>query len=98
LLQRQTKCTSHRILAELAQKARYMTNSYIIQRRAASVDDLQATFARIDAERWRWAAERMAALGSASGAERARAFAAEHEMLADKLTGEAAIGAEEVAA
>jgi hypothetical protein len=67
-----------------------VSNPYIIGRRAASVDDLQATFARIDAERWRWAAERMAALGSASGAERARSFAAEHEMLAAKLAGETA--------
>lgn len=71
-----------------------MSNPYIIGRRAERIEDLQATFARIDAERWRWAAERMAALGSASGAERAREFAAEYALLADKLSGAVAVGSD----
>jgi hypothetical protein len=69
-----------------------MSNPFIISRRAASINDLQATFALIDAARWRWAAERMAALGSESGAERAHGFADEYEMLADRLSGAAPVG------
>lgn len=75
-----------------------MANRFIIGRRAQRVEDLQVTFARIDAARWAWAAERMAALGSESGAERAREFSREHALLADKLSGAVAIGAGEVSA
>jgi len=71
-----------------------MSNRYIIGRRAAKFEDLQVTFARIDAARWAWAAERMAALGSESGAERAREFAAEYSLLADKLSGAVAVGSD----
>ena len=70
-----------------------MTNPYMIERRASCVGDLQQTFHHIDAARWEWAAERLAALGSASGAERAREFAREHRMTADRLSGAVQIGA-----
>lgn len=72
-----------------------MSNAFIIGQRAAKIEDLSVTFARIDAARWRWAAERMAALGSESGAERAREFSREHDMLADRLSGAVAVGAGE---
>lgn len=70
-----------------------LSNPYIIDRRAASLPDLEQTFHVIDAKRWDWAAERLEQLGSVSGAERAREFAAEHRMTADRLAGAVAIGA-----
>ena len=69
-----------------------MSNPYIIGQRAAKIEDLSVTFARIDAARWAWAAERMAALGSESGAERARGFAQEYAALAEKLAASVGYG------
>lgn len=74
-----------------------MNTNLAIERRASCVGDLQQTFHHIDAARWEWAAERLAALGSASGAERAREFAREHRMTAGRLSGAVAIGSEEAA-
>ena len=73
-------------------------NEFIVQQRAAKIADLSVTFARIDAERWRWAATRFAALDSPTGAERAREFAAEYDALADKLAVAVGYGVAEGAA
>jgi len=69
-----------------------MSNPYINGLRAAKIEDLQVTFARIDAARWAWAAERFASLDAPAGAERAREFAAEYSALADKLAAEVGYG------
>ena len=72
-----------------------MSNAYIIGQRAAKVEDLQVTFAKIDAERWRWAAERFASLDAPAGAERAREFAAEYEALAERIAARVGYGVAE---
>ncbi len=66
------------------------TNPYMIERRASSFEEI---FPRIDARRWEWASRIMAEAGMPSAAELAAEFAAEHRMLADRLSGAAAIGA-----
>lgn len=72
-----------------------MNTPLAIERRASSIDDLQTTFAIIDAKRWEWAATQLAAAGMPVAAERAREFASEHLMLADRLSGAVAVGAAE---
>lgn len=72
-----------------------MSNAFIIGQRAAKIEDLSVTFARIDAARWAWAATQLAAAGMPVAAERAREFASEHLMLADRLSGAVAVGSDE---
>lgn len=68
------------------------TNKFIVGQRAAKLDDLAVTFARIDAQRWQWAAERFASLDAPAGAARAREFAREYSALADQLAAEVQYG------
>lgn len=73
-------------------------NPYLIERRAASVGDLQTTFANIDASRLEYLAGILTELGRDSAAALAASWAMEHRMLADRLSGAVAIGADEGAA
>ena len=72
-----------------------MSNAYIVGQRAAKIEDLQVTFAKIDARRWAWAAERFAALDAPAAAERAREFAAEYEALAERIAARVGYGVAE---
>jgi uncharacterized protein HemY len=74
-----------------------MTNPHIIERRAFDPYDGQAMFHRLEASQWTWAGELFQELGRPSAAERCFRFAQEHVMTAKRLTGEAAIGAEQAA-
>lgn len=62
-----------------------MTNPYIIERRAASVGELQQTFHHIDASRLEYLAGLLAELGRPSAAEMALRWSEEHRLLADRL-------------
>jgi len=70
-------------------------NPYLIDRRATCVGDLQTTFCLIDAKRYEFLAAILAEAGRPHAAEMAASFASEHRMLADRLSGAVAIGAEE---
>ncbi len=69
-----------------------MTNSYQIARRLTALEEIDLIIQR---KRWEWAGHVMAELGRPAAAERCFGFAEEHQMLADRLTGRVAIGAEE---
>jgi hypothetical protein len=64
-----------------------MNTPLAIERRATCVGDLQETFCHIDARRWDWAALVFEELGRPVAAERAREFAEEHRLTADRLRG-----------
>jgi hypothetical protein len=70
-------------------------NPFIIERRATSIDDLQARFHIIDAKRLEDFGRVLLECGRQFDAERAFAFANEHRMVADRLSGAVAIGAGE---
>jgi hypothetical protein len=71
-----------------------MTNPYILDRRAASVEDLKATFEIIFAKRLEYIASFVEPHHPAI-AELALSWASEHRMVADRLSGAVAIGAGE---
>jgi len=61
-----------------------MSNPYISTRRASSLEEI---FPEIDAKRWDWAALVFEELGRPVAAERAREFAEEYRLTADRLRG-----------
>lgn len=72
-----------------------MTHPFIIAQRAGDIGDLQATFAVIDAKRMAFLAEVLDQCDRPIIADLARRWCDEYSMLADRLSGAVAIGADE---
>jgi cobalamin biosynthesis protein CbiG len=70
-------------------------HAFIINQRAVSMDDMQLVFHNIDAKRLDYLAEALADADRPFIAELARKWAAEHRMVADRLSGAVPIGAGE---
>jgi hypothetical protein len=75
-----------------------MSNPHIIAQRAGEIGDLQSTFATIDAKRMAFLAEILEQCDRPIIADLARRWSNEYSMLADRLSGAVAIGADEGAA